>query len=68
MIDDQKLLLRIEEAAALLSLSRAKLYVLISRGEIPAVRIGGSTRIDRSDLQVWIAEHKDPGSQRVRQD
>jgi excisionase family DNA binding protein len=53
------LLLRIPEAARLLSVSRSKLYDLIERGELPTVAIGkaGKTqRIPLVALQAWVAQ------------
>jgi len=47
-------LLDATEAAKLLSLSRAKVGDLASRGEIPSVRIGRSVRIPRDSLLAWI--------------
>jgi len=34
-------------------------YDLISRGELPAIRIGRSVRIDERDLLRWIERHKE---------
>jgi excisionase family DNA binding protein len=48
------LLVRVEEAARLLSISRAALYPLLSR-EIPVVRIGRSVRVPRVELEKYIA-------------
>ena len=45
-----KLLYRVEEAAGVLSLGRAKLFELIARGEIRAVKIDGATRIPADEL------------------
>jgi excisionase family DNA binding protein len=45
------LLLRVADAAELLQISRTKLYELIARGEVPAVRIGGSVRVSRRELE-----------------
>ena len=41
----QKLLYRVEELLGVLSLGRSKLYELIARGAIRAVKIDGATRI-----------------------
>jgi excisionase family DNA binding protein len=50
----EPLLLRPEEAAKVLSLSRARLYQLIAEGVIPSIKLGGSRRISVSALQDWI--------------
>jgi len=50
-----KLLLKVEEAAQLLSLSRKTLYDLMSRGELASLKIGGSRRIPLTALHAFIA-------------
>jgi excisionase family DNA binding protein len=47
-------LLRPEEAAALLQVSRSKVYKLVSSGMLPAVRLTGSVRIPRAALLELI--------------
>lgn len=47
-------LLRIPEAAALLAISRTKLYELVEQGAIPHVRVGQSIRIPRRRLLAWL--------------
>jgi excisionase family DNA binding protein len=47
-------LLRVEEAARVLQISRTKVYHLMSCGELPLVRIGRSVRIPRRSLEDWI--------------
>lgn len=49
--DDAPLLLRIPEAAKLLSISRTTLYQLVARGEVPVLRIGRSVRISRTAVE-----------------
>lgn len=49
-----KLLLKVEEAARMLSLSRSKVFDLISKGEIPSVKINGSRRVPMDQLTVWV--------------
>ena len=49
-------LLRVEEAARRLGLSRSKVYLLVSTGEIPSVTIGRSRRVRSVDLERWINE------------
>lgn len=53
---EKKLLLRIEDAASLCSMSRAKFYQLVSSGVIPSIRLGRSRRIPMDALQSWIDE------------
>jgi len=47
-------LLRIDEAAAWLGLSKRKTYELILRGELPSVHIGRSRRIALSALESFV--------------
>jgi excisionase family DNA binding protein len=47
-------LLRIEEAARVLSLGRSKTYQLVMEGAIPSVHIGRSRRIPSAALERWI--------------
>jgi excisionase family DNA binding protein len=42
------------DAAAAIGLSRAQLYVLMARGEIPAFKAGSRTLVKASDLQAFI--------------
>jgi len=53
-------LLRIEEVARRLGLSRSKTYALAASTALPTVRVGGSIRVRRADLDVWLANL--PGS------
>ena len=57
---DESLLLRVEEAAELLSISRTLLYPMLGR-EIPVVRIGRSVRVPRGALTEYIAKAVDWG-------
>jgi excisionase family DNA binding protein len=50
----EPLLLRPQEAAAILGVSRAKFYPLMMSGVIPSFRLGGSRRIARADLEVVV--------------
>jgi excisionase family DNA binding protein len=50
-----RLLYRVGEAAAALSLSRAKVYELINSGALRSVRIDGARRIRAADLEAFVA-------------
>lgn len=52
MID--RILLRPEEAAAAIGVSRSKAYELIASKQIPSVRIGASVRVPIQALREWI--------------
>ena len=54
---DQELLLRIDVAAERLAVSRATLYRMVQRGELPTVRIGSAVRVPVSALDRWLADH-----------
>lgn len=49
-------LMTINEAAAVLGISRIGLYGLVARGDIPVLRMGKSVRIVPSQLEEWIKE------------
>src|ERR1700681_4616745 len=51
---DERLLLRPLEVAAILGLSRSKVFELLAAQELPSVHIGRSTRVPRSQLEEWI--------------
>ena len=50
----ERLLLRPNEAAHAMGISRTKTYSLIASGDLPSVRIGGSVRVPAMALQTWI--------------
>lgn len=52
----EKLLHRVSEAAEILSMSRAKAYLMAQSGEIPAIRIGKCIRIPAEALREWVAQ------------
>ena len=51
----QERLLKVEEAARQINLSRSKTYELVHSGELPAIRIGNRLRIPLAALDAWIA-------------
>ena len=50
----EPLLLRVEEAALVLGLSRSKVFAMLAAGELPVVRIGRSVRVPKAQLEFWI--------------
>jgi excisionase family DNA binding protein len=50
---DERWLLRPEEVAQRLNLSRSTIYVLL-HGDLPSIRIGRSRRIPASALREWL--------------
>jgi putative molybdopterin biosynthesis protein len=51
-------LLTMRDVGKRLRLCERSVYGLIRRGELPAVRIGGSVRIDPADLADFIARSR----------
>ena len=48
-------LLRVDEAAALLGVSRARCYELVRQRVLPAVHLGRQVRFDPAAIQAWLA-------------
>ena len=53
----EPLLVRVEEAARILSLSRSTIYEMMDAGELPSVRYGAARRIPVAALRAWVAQH-----------
>ena len=51
---NDRLMLRPAEFAEAIGVSRSKGYELISRGDVPSVRLGGSVRVPVAALNQWI--------------
>ena len=49
-----RLLLTVNEAAALLGIKRTKLYELLAAGVLPSVRIGSARRIPASAVGSYV--------------
>ncbi|MFC5402596.1 substrate-binding domain-containing protein [Cohnella soli] len=47
-----------EEVAALLKISKLKVYDLLNKGELPSYRVGKQKRIDSSDLEAYKQRSK----------
>ncbi len=54
----QKLLINIEEAAKMLSLSRPFLYRLIDEEKIPVHRFHTSVRLSVDELKQWLVDRR----------
>ncbi len=52
----EPILVRVEEAARLLSLSRSTIYEMLDAGELPSVRRGTARRIPVAALRAWVAQ------------
>lgn len=44
-----------QQAGDLLNLSARTVYEMLQRGELPAIKLRGKTRIRRDDLAAWLA-------------
>ncbi len=49
-----KLLVTVEEASAILSIARTRIFKLIAAGEIESVKIGKSRRIIKDSLNSYV--------------
>ena len=49
--------LTIAEVKAILNISLASTYELTHRKDFPVCRFGGSIRVPRMALQIWIQQH-----------
>ncbi|GAA1986626.1 hypothetical protein GCM10009754_75740 [Amycolatopsis minnesotensis] len=50
------LLLRVEDAATLLTIGRTRVYDLVRSGDLKSVKIFGARRIPRSAVEDYIAK------------
>lgn len=50
-------ILRADEVAEILSVSKGYVYLLISRGQLPCIRIGKTKRIRLADLEAFISRN-----------
>jgi excisionase family DNA binding protein len=52
-------LLRVEDVAELLGISRSSVYNLINTQQLPSIRIAGCRRIPMDGLREWIAQQSE---------
>jgi excisionase family DNA binding protein len=57
-----RLLIRVSEAAEMLSVARSKAYLMVNAGELPSVRLGKSVRIPIEALKDWVAKQTAEGA------
>ena len=53
-VDPDRMLYRVEEAAAVLALSRHRLYELIRSGELSTVKIGNLRRVPVQSMVAYV--------------
>jgi excisionase family DNA binding protein len=52
----EPLLVRVEESARLLCLSRSTIYEMLDSGELPSLRRGAARRIPTAALRAWVEQ------------
>jgi excisionase family DNA binding protein len=53
--------MRVAAAAAYLAVSRRQIYLLVERGELPAVRVGTRVRFIPAELRDYLERHRETG-------
>ncbi len=56
---EKRRLLRVDEVAEILAISKAHAYQLIRRGELECLRLGRSVRVRTEDLNSFIAKESE---------
>jgi excisionase family DNA binding protein len=59
------LLLRMDEAADSLAVSKSHIERMIARGELRTVHVGRGRRVPASEIERWVAERMNPPEQRL---
>jgi excisionase family DNA binding protein len=54
-------LMTVADAADFLAVSRRQVYVLLERGELPAVRVGTRIRLIPTELDAYLERHREAG-------
>ena len=57
-MDTQHEFLKVPEVAKELRIARSRAYELVANGTIPAVKIGRSVRVSRTELERWLEEQR----------
>jgi excisionase family DNA binding protein len=50
-----RILLKADEVAEALAISKSKVYELIDSGDLPSIHIGRSVRVPVTQLEEWVA-------------
>ena len=53
----ETLYLKAKEVAQVLRLSKAMVYRLLRRSELPCTRFGKAIRVNRAAFEVWMVDH-----------
>jgi excisionase family DNA binding protein len=59
-------LLTLDEAAALLQVSKRTLHRMIKINELPAFKVGGQWRLRETQLRQWVEHRESSGTERER--
>jgi excisionase family DNA binding protein len=59
-------LLTLDEAAALLQVSKRTLHRMIKINELPAFKVGGQWRLRETQLRQWVEHREAGGTERER--
>ncbi len=62
--DDSDQLLTVEQVCEILQMSRAAVYGMIRRGELPCVHMGRAVRLLSSDVRAFVLMHAKKGKKR----
>jgi len=54
----EKRLINAKDLADYIGTSRDQIYQMVSRRQLPFVKIGKSTRFDLRDIEKWISDRK----------
>ena len=60
-------LLSVQEVGELLGMGRSWVYNQIKTGELPSVKLGGSVKVRREDLEAYIQNHRSPLGKRSKE-
>jgi len=64
VIGTDVVLLKANEVATLLGISRSQAYMLMAKGGLPVVRIGRSVRVPQAALAAWIRQNTESAGER----
>ncbi len=58
MTQSKRKLLTVPELAKRLRLSRGRTYVLLGRGDISSIKVGGAIRVDSRDVETYLEANR----------
>ena len=60
----QQVLLRMDEAADSLAVSKSHIERMVARGELHTVQVGRGRRVPTSEIERWVTERMNQAEQR----